>query len=179
MKSKFIEWYKKKYSKRQKIVYLMLQAPFFIFILPLSLLFLSIKIDGFFGLSEFLPVPLNFYLGIPFLIAGFYLSSWTIAVQFRIGEGTPLPMMPTQKLVVLAPYTYCRNPMGLGYGIALWGFGIFFNSLAYLGISTIFIVLLLLYYKFIEEKELEARFGQEYVDYKRRVPFLIPRFRKK
>jgi protein-S-isoprenylcysteine O-methyltransferase Ste14 len=28
----------------------------------------------------------------------------------------------------------------------------------------------------VEEKELEQRFGLEYLEYKRRTPFLIPRF---
>jgi len=30
--------------------------------------------------------------------------------------------------------------------------------------------------KFFEELELELRFGSSYLEYKRRVPFLIPRF---
>jgi len=34
---------------------------------------------------------------------------------------------------------------------------------------------LLAYIRFIEEKELEVRFGQDYVDYKRTTPFLLPR----
>jgi protein-S-isoprenylcysteine O-methyltransferase Ste14 len=40
-------------------------------------------------------------------------------------------------------------------------------------------LLLLLYVKGIEEKELPQRFGEEYLEYKRRTPFLIPRFWKK
>jgi protein-S-isoprenylcysteine O-methyltransferase Ste14 len=30
----------------------------------------------------------------------------------------------------------------------------------------------------LEEKELEARFGEEYKEYKRKTPFLIPKIRK-
>jgi protein-S-isoprenylcysteine O-methyltransferase Ste14 len=37
----------------------------------------------------------------------------------------------------------------------------------------------LIYIKLIEEKELEERFGSEYVEYKKRTPFLIPSFRRK
>jgi len=36
---------------------------------------------------------------------------------------------------------------------------------------------ILIYIKLVEEKELEQRFGVEYLEYKRRTPFLIPRFR--
>jgi len=33
--------------------------------------------------------------------------------------------------------------------------------------------------KYFEERELEMRFGESYRAYKQRVPFFIPRFRKK
>ena len=33
------------------------------------------------------------------------------------------------------------------------------------------------YHKFVEEKELEYRFGKDYLEYKKNVPFLIPTFR--
>jgi protein-S-isoprenylcysteine O-methyltransferase Ste14 len=38
----------------------------------------------------------------------------------------------------------------------------------------IFSVIILLYIRFIEEKELEIRFGDEYLAYKKRTPFIIP-----
>jgi len=34
------------------------------------------------------------------------------------------------------------------------------------------------YIKLVEEKELEARFGEEYREYKRKTPFLIPKIWK-
>jgi protein-S-isoprenylcysteine O-methyltransferase Ste14 len=177
MKNKFIEWYKKKYSKRQRILSLIFLAPFFTFIFPFGLRFFSLKIDRFFGLPLFLPIPLNYFPGILLLAIGFYLALWAIVAEFKIGEGTPLPLMPTQKLVIKAPYTFCRNPMSLGTGFLLLGFGIIFNSPSFILISICLLFLLLTYIKNVEEKELEARFGQNYVDYKKRVPFFIPRFR--
>ena len=36
-------------------------------------------------------------------------------------------------------------------------------------------VALLVYAKFWEEDELESRFGQAYIEYKKQTPFLIPR----
>ena len=85
--------------------------------------------------------------------------------------------MATQKLVVKRPYTYCRNPMTLGttafyFGIATWT-----GSLSALILASIYPVGILIYIKLVEEKELEQRFGLEYLEYKRRTPFLIPRFR--
>ncbi len=68
---------------------------------------------------------------------------------------------------------------------------IFGTFLAYLGVSVIagsvsaaiavliFTALILLYIKKIEEKELAARFGQPYLDYKAGTPFIIPNIFKK
>jgi protein-S-isoprenylcysteine O-methyltransferase Ste14 len=36
-----------------------------------------------------------------------------------------------------------------------------------------------LYIKLIEEKELEARFGLDYLAYKRNTPFILPRLRSR
>jgi protein-S-isoprenylcysteine O-methyltransferase Ste14 len=36
----------------------------------------------------------------------------------------------------------------------------------------------LIYFKVMEEHEMVARFGEEYLVYRRRVPFLIPRLRR-
>jgi protein-S-isoprenylcysteine O-methyltransferase Ste14 len=38
--------------------------------------------------------------------------------------------------------------------------------------------ILLFYIKRVEEAEMEIRFGQEYLNYKKQTPFLIPRFWK-
>jgi protein-S-isoprenylcysteine O-methyltransferase Ste14 len=57
-------------------------------------------------------------------------------------------------------------------GIAIWT-----GSLSALILALIYPVAILIYIKLIEEKELEQRFGLEYLEYKRRTPFLIPRFR--
>lgn len=71
------------------------------------------------------------------------------------------------------------NPMTLGTAMLYLGIGIWIGSLSFIGLTMLFIGLLLAYVKLIEEKELEERFGQEYVEYKRKTPFLIPKRRKK
>lgn len=88
-----------------------------------------------------------------------------------------MPVMPTQKLVVIRPFTYCRNPMTLGTILAYLGVCVWIGSISAVVIVLIFTILLLLYVKLLEEKELEARFGAEYLEYKRNTPFILPRFR--
>lgn len=59
-------------------------------------------------------------------------------------------------------------------GIAVWG-----ASPSGLILSMIFIMAASLYIRLVEEKELEVRFGSDYVIYKKSVPFIIPYLRGK
>jgi len=38
----------------------------------------------------------------------------------------------------------------------------------------LFIIVHVVYLKFVEEKELEKKFGQAYIDYKKKVPMFFP-----
>lgn len=55
---------------------------------------------------------------------GLLLAAWTGWAQFRYARGTPIPIMPTKKLLTDKPYSFCRNPMGLAIlfysGIAVY-----------------------------------------------------------
>ncbi len=173
----FLRWAGKQYTERQKNLFLSMQGIFFIFIIPLALWFSGRAVDARFGLPALIDVPLHLYIGIPVLALGLFFCCWAVWVEFKIGKGTPAPLMPTQKLVVVPPYTYCRNPMGLGFGIMLVGLGAAAGSPSAILLGALIFSLLLCYYKFIEEEELEARFGGEYLEYRKRVPFLFPKFR--
>jgi protein-S-isoprenylcysteine O-methyltransferase Ste14 len=59
-----------------------------------------------------------------------------------------------------------------------FGVAVLFQSIGAAVLVLIFAILLLTYIKLFEEKEMELRFGQEYLAYRDRTPFLIPRFRK-
>jgi len=87
--------------------------------------------------------------------------------------------MATQKLIIKAPYTYSRNPMTLGTAIFYLGIAIWLGSFSAIGLSLVYPIGILIYIKLIEEKELEERFGSDYLDYKRRTPILIPRLWEK
>lgn len=45
--------------------------------------------------------------------------------------------------------------------------------------TPLFVLMSILEFKYIEEPELEKRFGQEYREYKERTPIIIPRIRLK
>ena len=179
MKNKILKWSMKKYSEKQRVIILIPAGMLFLVGIPLVLIILSPIIDTCLALPRFILKPLNLIIVLFFIIPGLAFSAWSVWIQFKIGKGTPIPMMPTRRLLIEGPYTYCRNPMTLGIIIFYFGIGIWIGSLSSIGLTILFIALIITYIKLVEEKELEARFGQEYVEYKKRTPFLIPKRRRK
>ena len=114
-------------------------------------------------------------LGYGAALVGGAFAIWTVWVQISWADGTPLPMLPTQKLIIRGPYRLCRNPMVLGTIKAYGGLAVVSGS----AFSLLFVLLfgagLVAYLPLMEEKELALRFGAEYEAYKRSTPFLIPR----
>jgi protein-S-isoprenylcysteine O-methyltransferase Ste14 len=106
---------------------------------------------------------------------GLVFALWSIQSQFKIGKGTPVPIMPTQKLVIMGPFLYSRNPMTFGTILLYLGVVVLIGSLSSLALVAIMSLALFLYIKLIEEKELEARFGKDYLKYKKNTPFILPR----
>ena len=116
----------------------------------------------------------NIIVGVAAIIIGGVVAMWTIIAQIRLASGTPFPMLPTKKLLIVGPFKYCRNPMTLGTIIAYAGVSILIGSFTALIATSILAAVLISYLKLIEEKELQMRFGSEYVEYKEKTPFIIP-----
>lgn len=179
MKNKLIKQTQHEYSPNQRLVALLALAPVFLLVIPYLIVTLGSALDHRLGWEPILNVPVNYIVGGLLSVPAWLFAIWSIYSQYTIGRGTPVPLMATQELVVQPPYTYCRNPMALGAIVMYLGVAVLFHSL-----SAVFLVLilgggLLIYIKRFEEKEMEMRFGQEYLDYKKRTPFLIPRFRQR
>ena len=108
------------------------------------------------------------------LIPGLVLLIWTW-IQFFNARGTPVPINPPQKLITTGLYAYSRNPMLLGIFLILFSYGILIGSLSLLVFyAPLFILVFYLQVSRIEEKEMELKFGQEYLKYKQRVPRFFP-----
>ena len=70
--------------------------------------------------------------------------------------------------------------MLLGLFIFLIGLGLVLGSLSLIFIFTpVFILINVLYLKAIEEKEMEKKFGKQYLEYKEMVSMWFPRLYKK
>jgi protein-S-isoprenylcysteine O-methyltransferase Ste14 len=59
------------------------------------------------------------------------------------------------------------------------GLTILAGSISALVVVLVFFTLLLLYIKTIEARELELRFGNAYLSYKKNTPFLFPHIRSR
>jgi protein-S-isoprenylcysteine O-methyltransferase Ste14 len=147
----------------------------FVVIIPLALLVVGPAIDGAVGLPRLDWGWLSIAAGSLLAGAGGVLALWSVYVQITLGRGTPIPLVPTQKLIVIPPYTYCRNPMILGTITMYSGVAVVAGSIAALLLVMLGMVLPLTYVKAVEEKELAIRFGREYEDYRRTTPFILPR----
>ena len=177
IQTKFLRRAGREYSPRQRLVFMAFLGVFFLALLPYLLFRLGAALDGWLGWPSFLFPPLNAVVGGLVTFGGWLLAIWTISVQFTVGRGTPVPVMATKKLITQPPYSYCRNPMVLGTIGVFIGLAIVFGSIGSLLLVLIAITLLLLYVRRVEEREMALRFGQEYEEYKRQTPFLIPRLR--
>lgn len=105
---------------------------------------------------------------------GFFLVS--IAVLLDSGEGLPAFEL-SKKLAARNIYKHTRNPMSLGVYLICVGLSLLGGSTFFVLYSlAIFIPAHVFFLKYFEERELEIRFGEDYKEYKQKVPFLIPDF---
>jgi protein-S-isoprenylcysteine O-methyltransferase Ste14 len=93
------------------------------------------------------------------------------------GRGTLAPWDPPRQLVVRGPYRYVRNPMISGVVFVLFGEALLLLSRPHLTWALIFLGINSVYIPLLEEPGLAARFGEDYREYCRQVPRLIPRLR--
>ena len=108
------------------------------------------------------------------MLLGLSLSVWSIVYMNRVGKGNPFDAMGhevaprTRHLMTDGPYRLSRNPMltgtylyYLGVLLALWDWR---ALLVFVAVAALMILQVR-----SEEKRLEADFGQEYLDYKKRT----------
>lgn len=179
MKDKFLRQTEHEFSPGKRTILLIFAGIIFLGLIPGGIVHFSTLLDQYF---RFPHLGVGLFNGIPgalCIAAGFLLGWWSNYVQFTIGRGTPVPIMATQQLIIQKPYSYCRNPMALGSILMYLGVAILIGSISAFGLVTLWTILLLTYIKLVEEKEMELRFGDSYREYRKRTPFIIPRFRYK
>ena len=123
--------------------------------------------DG--GASRALGV-LLIVLGLPVLLEAFA----RFALQ---GRGTPVPLLPTERLVVTGFYRHVRNPMYVAVTTLIVGEALVLGSLPVLVYALVVWSAFHLFVLSFEEPRERRRFGAEYERYRAAVPRWIPRLR--
>jgi protein-S-isoprenylcysteine O-methyltransferase Ste14 len=116
----------------------------------------------------FLPGRVGRFLGWPLLGGGALLGGW-FSRTMRESEAPIRTDRPVPRLTTNGPFRYTRNPGYLGLAMMYAGIAVLRNSLW--AILLLPLVVLVIQREVIgrEERYLERTFGEEYLDYKRRV----------
>jgi protein-S-isoprenylcysteine O-methyltransferase Ste14 len=97
--------------------------------------------------------------------------------QFVKAGGTPMPIAPTQRLVITGFNRYVRNPMYVGLCIAIIGQALLFGSWALLVYAAVVSIAFSSFVHWYEEPTLLREYGGEYETYRRNVHAWFPRWR--
>ena len=110
-------------------------------------------------------------------VLGFAVSLRCIWDFGWTGRGTPVPLAPPQKLVVVGFYRYVRNPMYVGFYIGWLGLWIIFGraNLTAIAVACAIVLAVALFVMLYEEPTLRKKFGPDYDQYLQNVPRWLPR----
>lgn len=152
----------------------------FVIVIPFLIYFISQIGHSFFKIPIISSTVFRLIIAMILFVFGVILIIWTNIDLFRIGKGGPtdvfnIEVSPrSKKLVITGPYRFTRNPMVLGTNLVYFAIAIFINSLASLIFCLSFFIIIIFYLKMTEEKRLLRDFGNEYCEYKKRVPMIFP-----
>jgi len=95
------------------------------------------------------------------------------------GRGTPAPLVPPSRLVIVGAYRYVRNPMYLGFFLGWLGLWVIFGraSAAAIEVAVTGILAVMVFVRLYEEPTLRRKFCRDYDEYCRHVPRWVPRLR--
>jgi protein-S-isoprenylcysteine O-methyltransferase Ste14 len=133
------------------------------------------------GLPWVAPLPQAACLaaGIPLLACGAAMYVWSVKSlgRRRSMGGDLFKSAAESRLVTRGAMARCRNPIYFALTLFIVGLALVTQWVP----MAFMVVLAFVHFMVVarwEERELAARFGQEYLDYKSRTPFFIPRLRR-
>jgi protein-S-isoprenylcysteine O-methyltransferase Ste14 len=139
-------------------------APPLLFVIPIVA---SLALEWLLPTS-FIHGSLRWVPGVLLTIAGIALSVGGFLTQKRAGTD-PFPYHPSMRIVAHGPYRFSRNPIYFGFALLTLGLAILVDSAWMLLALPIGLVLIDRFVITREERYLERKFGEEYLNYKRGV----------
>ena len=113
------------------------------------------------------PLPLR-WLGLTMGLVGLFIARLG-ATTFRTHKTNIHTFRPPTRFVTDGLFAYSRNPMYLGFGISVFGFALAFGSFGGFGVAMLFVAMLDRWYVRFEERCMLETFGNDYVEYCRKV----------
>ncbi len=147
-----------KWSSMQKLI-----PPFLFLLCVIAIFFL----DRFYPIQKWLMRPYNLIGIMPLLLGMFMVIS--IGKRFRKVKTQIHTFKKPKKLVTDGLFQYSRNPIYLGFTMALLGVAFLLGSLTALIPVLFFFLVANFWYIPFEEKNMRMVFGQSYSFYSRKV----------
>ncbi len=158
-----------KYKKSRSFPYLSRASRTFLVSLHAFIVITNILLYFWLISKDFNPVSVVLsVLGIILFAVGLFIIYWG---SYSLRKAV---FIPENKLVTTGAFALVRHPMYLGGITGAFGLALFAGSV--LGfIYSLILALVLSHIADSEEEDLRARFGQEYVEYQRKVSKIFPR----
>lgn len=111
------------------------------------------------------------------MVAGGLAPVASAFAEFVKASGTPIPVAPTDQLVVSGFNRHVRNPMYVGLLLTVLGQALLFGSPRLLIYAAAVWAAPAAFVRWYEEPTLARKFGAEYEAYRQAVPAWVPRMR--
>ena len=108
------------------------------------------------------------YIGGAILVMGGCLALWAL-YQFHRVNSDVRPDRPDTILITTGPYRYTRNPLYIVLSMIQVAAAFWLDNLWILLLLPLSVIVIRLYAIAREERYLEETFGQDYLDYSKRV----------
>ena len=128
---------------------------------------LSFLLHSIYPITKIVPSPYNL-AGIILIITGIIITLKTNFILLS-NKTSIRPFETPDTFVTSGPFKFCRNPIYMGMTIILSGVETTLGSLSPFIFPLIFVLIINGLIIPEEEKDLEDKFGEKYLDYKSRV----------
>jgi len=133
----------------------------------LVFILIIVAVDLLFPLADVIGFPWKLLGMIPFAL-GIVINVIADSAFKKLGT-TVKPLEESTALVTNGVFRLSRNPMYLGFVLILIGVAIFMGSLTPYGVIVVFAVVMDIVFIKPEEKMLEEKFGEVWLEYRRQV----------
>jgi protein-S-isoprenylcysteine O-methyltransferase Ste14 len=128
---------------------------------------IGVTLDGLFAIGEFRSI-FAAVIGSLFICIGFLVRLWARYLFYK-NNMKVIVTAPQRTLLTSGPFRHSRNPLYLGGNVLIFfGAGLVLGSPAALVITALHLPFIDLFIR-REERQLEQRFGDEWVRYRRSV----------